>query len=121
MKRFELKQKVYHEQYGRGTVINTKKLGAMAQVDFKGFNKWFSHTDKALKHSLNSYEVSPDDVMRVANKYKDLAVKVQQLQERLKKEVADTLQKSKPSDVDLISNFERRKFIKELELILQGY
>ena len=120
MKVFEIKQKVHHEKFGRGQVINTKNVGSLGLIDFNGVSRWLSITDKSLRFNQNSYEVSVDDVLRVASKYKRLAVKVQQIQSDLIKERKDLLTQAVVTDFDLVRADEKKKFIERLELILKG-
>ena len=120
MKVFYRNQKVYHPKLGRGIVQRLKHNDTMGWVDFNGKGKWFRADNQIIKHSLNSYEVSADDVIRVANKYKDLAVKVQQIQSDLLKEKNELLAKDEVKDFDLVRADEKQKLIEKLELILQG-
>ena len=120
MKVFELKQKVHHEKFGRGQVINTKNVGSLGLIDFNGVSRWLSISDKSLRFNQNSYEVSVDDVLRVANKHKRLAVKIQQLQSDLMQERKELLAKNDVKDFDLVRADEKKNLIERLELILKG-
>ena len=120
MKTFEIKQKVHHEKFGRGQVINTKNVGSLGLIDFNGVSRWLSITDKSLKFNQNSYEVSVDDLLRVASKYKRLAVKIQQLQSDLMQERKELVDKDEVKDFDLVRADEKKNLIERLELILKG-